>query len=397
VLALATLALGVQCAGSKSASSGTASRPAAPPSTADTSTALPSTGSGTASTGGSGAAPAPPRRHLGLVLVASGLDAPTYVASPPGDSRLFVVEQDGLVRVLAGGRLLARPFLDLRGEITSGGEQGLLSIAFDPRYRTNRRFAVDFTNRSGDTRVVLYRADARRPNLANPATARVVLAVDQPYANHNGGQLQFGPDGRLYVSLGDGGSEGDPQNRGQSGGPLSTILRLDVDVPHPRAQVYAYGLRNPWRFSFDGATGDMWIGDVGQNAIEEIDYLRAGTPAGTNFGWSYYEGRHVYKRQPIDRSRLVFPVAEYPHSGGSCSVTGGYVYRGRSATPLRGSYVYADYCSNKIWQLHGPRGRPRLSPLSGRVPSISSFGEDARGNLYVVSLAGRIYRIVGRP
>ena len=242
------------------------------------------------------------------------------------------MQKNGYVRIRQNGTVRSRPFLDIHRLVSTGSEQGLLSMAFDPDYATNGRFYVDYTNTGGDTRVVRYRVKAGSPNVADPASRKVLLKVHQPFANHNGGQLQFGPDGKLYVGLGDGGSEGDPNLVGQSlKTRLAKILRLNLAVSPIKVRTYAYGLRNPWRFSFDSKTGNLWIGDVGQNNWEEIDFLKAGTTAGTNFGWSYYEGDHVYKTQPIDRSRLKFPATEYSHSLGS-AVIGGYVYRG-SADP----------------------------------------------------------------
>jgi glucose/arabinose dehydrogenase len=328
--------------------------------------------------------------------VMSGLDQPVYVAGHGGN--LYVVLRRGVIRVRHAGRLLSRPFLDISSHVTTaGGEQGLFSVALAPHFRRNHRLYVDYTNLSGNTRVVQYRTFPHNRRRVNPATKRVLLKVHQPFANHNGGQLQIGPDGRLYISLGDGGSEGDPNLRGQSRGPLSTILRLDPRKPHPQARMYAYGLRNPWRFSFDRATGGMWIGDVGQDRFEEIDHLRHGAPAGTNFGWSYYEGRRVFKTQPINRSMLRFPVAAYRHSVSgpdNCSVTGGYVYRGAAIPRLRGSYVYGDFCSGRIWKLPVGGGRPKLTDMSFHASSISSFGQGSNGELYVVSLGGTVYKIV---
>ncbi len=332
-----------------------------------------------------------------LQRVARGL-YPLYLTAPSGDPRLFIVQQTGQIRVIRGGHLTARPFLNIASRVSCCGEQGLLSMAFDPDYRRTGRFYVDFTNRSGDTRVAQYRVLAGHPNRANPFSKRILLKAHQPFSNHNGGQLQFGPDGLLYVSLGDGGSEGDPNLVGQKKtGPLSKILRLNVNKRRPAPGVYAYGLRNPWRFSFDRATGGLWIGDVGQDHWEEVDHLRHGAAAGVNFGWSYYEGRHVFKPQPIDRSRLRFPVKEYAHSVGgpdNCSVTGGYVYRGHAIPKLRGRYLYADFCSGRIWKLPVAGGHSRLMPISFRVGQISSFGQGSAGELYVVSLAGSVYKIV---
>jgi glucose/arabinose dehydrogenase len=339
---------------------------------------------------------APHAQAARLRPVMSGLAQPTYVLGHRGN--LYVVLRGGKIRVRHHGRLLARPFLDISARVTiAGSEQGLLSMALAPRFDRNGRVYVDFTNRSGDTRVVQYRTFPGNRHRVNPATRRVLLKVHQPFANHNGGQLQFGPDGLLYVSLGDGGSEGDPDLEGQSGGPLSAILRLDPRRRHPTAATYAYGLRNPWRFSFDRRTGGMWIGDVGQDTFEEVDHLRHGAAAGANFGWSFYEGRSVFKNQAINRSTLRFPVAVYRHSvagSDNCSITGGYVYRGSAIPRLRGQYLYADFCSGRIWKIPAKGGHPRLTHMSFHAGGISSFGQGSKGELYVVSLGGTISKIV---
>lgn len=324
---------------------------------------------------------------------------PLYVTAPPGDSsRLFVVEKTGVIRVVKNGSLLPRPFLDISALVSGGGEQGLLSMAFDPGYARNGRFYVDYTNRDGNTRVVRYRVSRSNPDVASRSATRVVLRVHQPFSNHNGGQLQFGPDGRLYVGLGDGGSEGDPHHNGQDRRTLlAKILRINVDSSPVRVQKYAMGLRNPWRFSFDRKTGALWIGDVGQDSWEEVDHLSAGHPAGANFGWSAYEGTHVYNGSiaaGVKKSSLTWPVAQYSHSVGD-AVTGGYVYRGSAIPALRGWYLFADFGSGHVWAKKGPSGATRrLRGADGKVSQIASFGQDANGELYVVSLAGSVYRIV---
>ncbi len=332
-----------------------------------------------------------------LQRVLHGLSSPVYLTSPPGDTRLFVVEKCGVIRIDRGGRLLRRSFLNITRNVSCVSEEGLLSMAFDPDYKHNRFFYVDFSNADGNTRVARYTTERLHPNIANPSSKVILVKVHQPFDNHKGGQLQFGPDGKLYISLGDGGSEDDPNLEGQSGGPLSTIMRLNVRLPGARPRVYAYGLRNPWRFSFDRATGDMWIGDVGQDSWEEIDHLKAGTPAGTNFGWSYYEGNSVFKAQAINRSHLKFPAVVYPHSTssgpGNCAVMGGYVYRGTIITQLRGQYIYADNCSGRIWKRRAAGGRPVLMHISFQVPNIDAFGEGTAGGLYVISLDGSIYKL----
>jgi glucose/arabinose dehydrogenase len=343
-----------------------------------------------------GALAVPSAEAARLHPVMSGLDQPVYVTGHGGN--LYVVLRRGVIRVRHGGRLLSRPFLDISSHVTSAGaEQGLLSVAFAPNFERNHRVYVDFTNLNGDTRVVQYRTLPNNRNRVNTATKRVLLKVGQPFDNHNGGQLQIGPDAMLYISLGDGGSEDDPGFKGQSRGPLSTILRLDPRKRHPTVAMYAYGLRNPWRFSFDRATGAMWIGDVGQDTFEEVDHLRHGTAADTNFGWSFYEGRSVFKKQPINRSKLRFPVAVYRHSVAgtdNCSITGGYVYRGSAVPRLLGEYLYADFCSGRIWKVPTGGGRPKLTNMSFHASSISSFGQGSNGELYVVSLGGTVYKIV---
>jgi glucose/arabinose dehydrogenase len=327
--------------------------------------------------------------------VASGLVRPVYVTAPPGDTRrLFVVEQPGRILILRKGALLSQLFLDIAPLVSGANEQGLLSLAFDPNYAANRFLYIAYTDHANSLVVARYQTSAANPERVEPGSRHVLLTLAHPYSNHNGGQLQFGLDGLLYVGIGDGGSEGDPNNYGQNRHVLlAKILTLDVRAAHPKPKTYAYGLRNPWRFSFDSTTGALWIGDVGQNSWEEIDYLKAGTPPGTNFGWSYYEGDHLYKTQPIDRSRLVFPLYEYSHAFG-CAVVGGYVYRGSAIPALRGWYLFGDYCTGRMWMKPGPRGAVRIARMSGRVTSISSFGQDASGELYVVSLSGRVYKIV---
>jgi glucose/arabinose dehydrogenase len=317
--------------------------------------------------------------------------APVYATSAPGDpASLYVVEQAGrIVRVHGAARTT---FLDIRRLVVSGGEQGLLSVAFDPRYATNRRFYVDYTDRNGDTRVVRYTASGTR---ADPRSAKQLLFVDDFAGNHNGGQLQFGPDGWLYWGNGDGGGAGDPQRNGQSlARPFAKIMRTRVDTAKPYWRLVAYGLRNPWRFSFDRKTHDLWIGDVGQNAYEEIDRLAHPLSGVANFGWNRYEGRHRYSDTPLlARGRYVQPVVEYPHAQG-CSVTGGYVYRGTKVPSAAGRYFYGDYCSGIVWSLTLSGGRAHLRREPFTVKGLSSFGEDANGELYLMSVdSGTLYRL----
>jgi glucose/arabinose dehydrogenase len=353
--------------------------------------------------GGSGSEAARPERQLeptaaralSIRLVASGLSDPVHVAAPRSEpGRLYVVEQAGRIRVLVRGRLRAEPFLDIRNLVTSGGEQGLLSVAFHPRYAQNRRFYVNYTDVRGDTRVVEYRSDGTR---AIESSRRELLFVDQPFPNHNGGQVAFGPDGRLWVGMGDGGSGGDPRNVAQNmASLLGKLLTLDVDENDPEPRIVGLGLRNPWRFSFDRATGDLYLGDVGQNSWEEVDYVRRRNVGRLrNFGWDVYEGRAVYERKPLNPAGvLVRPIRVYPLGGGHRAVSGGFVYRGARLPATRGRYFYGDFGSGTVWSLRMVNGRVRQfrrEPF--RVPLLASFGEDARGELYLVSLGGRIFRL----
>jgi glucose/arabinose dehydrogenase len=330
---------------------------------------------------------------LRLVPVVSGLSSPVFVGAPAGSSPnvLYVVEQDGRVRVVRNGKLQAAPFLDVSRQIVSGGEQGLLGLAFHPNYAKNRKLYVNYTNRGGDTRVVEYRSNGSK---ALPGSARVLLAVDQPYGNHNGGMVAFGPDGKLYVGMGDGGSGGDPEGNGQNPKTLlGKLVRIDVDRAGAKPEIAALGLRNPWRFSFDRVTGDLYIGDVGQGAVEEIDFVKAGTKGLLNFGWNVYEGRAVFERGALGGGRLVHPVAQYSHSEG-CSVTGGYVYRGTALPATVGTYFYGDYCSGTIWSLKIVAGKARsIRKTSLNVSNLTSFGEGADGSLYAVSGNGTVYRL----
>ncbi len=329
---------------------------------------------------------------LRLKTVVSGLERPVFATAAPGEpSRLYIVEQAGLIRIFERGKLRATPFLDIRSVVGSdGNEQGLLGLAFDPGYATNRRFYVDYTDKQGDTNVV--QMDGARGGVTAGSTTPL-LFVKQPYTNHNGGMVAVGPDRALYVGMGDGGSGGDPENRAQNpDSRLGKLLR--IDVRHGRTITNtALGLRNPWRFSFDRANGDLYIGDVGQNAIEEVDFVRAGTKGLLNFGWRVYEGSSIYQAGKIGPGRLTGPIAQYSHRLG-CSVTGGYVYRGKSVPAAAGRYFYGDYCSGTIWSLtvrNGKVSRVRREPFT--VPSLSSFGEGTAGELYLVSLDGVVYRL----
>lgn len=329
---------------------------------------------------------------FGRKAVARGFDQPVQVTAPRNEPRrLYVVEQTGTVRVVERGKVRSGAFLDVRSRIVSGGEQGLLGLAFDPKYGTNRFVYVNYTDTGGDTRVVRYRTNGRR---ALPGTARLLLRVAQPYPNHNGGGLAFGPDGFLYVGTGDGGSGGDPENRAQDlRSLLGKMLRLDVRRPGSAPEIVALGLRNPWRYSFDRRTGDLYIADVGQSEIEEIDFTPRASPGLENYGWDVYEGSRSYESKPLGPGDLVQPIFEYTHSNG-CSVTGGFVYRGKAKPGLRGTYLFGDYCSGIVWSLRVVNGRAigvKREPF--RIRNLTSFGEDAAGELYATSHDGVVYRL----
>ena len=331
--------------------------------------------------------------RLRLVRVAGGLESPVGLTVAPGErGRLYVLEQAGRIRMVANGRVRREPFLDIRRLVKAGGEQGLLGLAFHPEYRRNRRLYVHYTDVHGDTRLVEY---SSRDGRALVETARPLLFVDQPYENHNGGQLGFGPDGLLYLGLGDGGHAFDPGKRAQSlASPLGKILRLDVDGPPTQWQVAAYGLRNPWRFSFDAATGDLYVADVGQERWEEINFIPASPRLMANFGWPVYEGRErISPDEPGRAGVLVSPVHVYGREDG-CSVIGGHVYRGSQLRGLRGRYLYGDYCSGIVWSFRiRDAAAVDLRRESVKVPGLTSFGVDADGNLYLASQNGSIYRL----
>jgi glucose/arabinose dehydrogenase len=345
-----------------------------------------------AAVAGGAVAASPRATALRLEKVVSGLESPIFVTAAPGEpNRLYIVEQGGLIRILEGGKLRAAPFLNLRSRVSQdGGERGLLGLAFDPGYATNHRYYVDYTDKQGNTNVASLLA---RGGSTVAGSLSRLLFVKQPYSNHNGGMVAVGADRALYVGMGDGGSGGDPENRAQN--PQSRLGKLlRIDVQHGGAvTMRALGLRNPWRFSFDRANGDLYIGDVGQDSIEEIDYVRAGTTALLNFGWRVYEGSSTYQAGKLGPGRLTGPIAEY-HHGPGCSVTGGYVYRGRAVPDAVGRYFYGDYCSGAIWSLEMRDGRStgqRREPFS--VANLSSFGQDDAGELYLVSLDGVVYRL----
>ena len=352
--------------------------------------------------------------NIDLEPVVDGLEAPLFVThAGDGSGRMFVLEQIGRIRIVRDGNLVSEPFLDISSLVVAGGEQGLLGLAFHPEFGDNGRFYVDYTDRNGDSVIAEYTVHGANADRADPSTARPLLRIDQPFGNHNGGGLHFGSDGYLYIATGDGGSGGDPMGNGQSLQTLlGKLLRIDVDgsagsrpygIPddnplvgrsdaHP--EIWAYGLRNPWRFSFDDET--LWIGDVGQNEVEEINRVPADS-SGLNFGWNVMEGDRCFESSDCDRSQLEPPVAVYGRDLG-CSVTGGYVYRGREFRRMRGAYLFADYCSGIVWGMDaGESGDQDPVRLLESGASVSSFGLDERGELYVTDLgSGVVSRVVVR-
>jgi len=351
-----------------------------------------------------------------LERVASGLSFPVHVAAPRGDARLFIVEKTGRVKILRDGSVLGTPFLDLSGQVSGGSEQGLLSIAFHPDFASNGRFYVDYTDRAGDTQIVELRVSGDRDR-ADPATARTILSIPQPFSNHNGGLVAFGPDGKLYIGMGDGGSGGDPEENAQNlGSLLGKLLRIDVDAGQPyavppdnpfvdragaRGEIWAYGLRNPWRFAFDRQGGDLYVADVGQNRFEEVHAVR-GAGRGLNYGWDIMEGRECFEpSEGCDRTGLTLPVLTYDHGDG-CSISGGHVYRGEAIPEIRGHYFYSDYCSGFVRSLrfdgNGATDERRWTELepTGGDSQVTSFGEDAAGELYLMTAGGSVYKIVPR-
>ncbi len=334
--------------------------------------------------------------------VVSGLERPVDL-QPDGSGRLFIIEKVGRIRIFQNGQLIEQPFLDIDDRVGSfGNEQGLLGLAFHPQYAQNGRFFVNYTDTNGDDVIARFQVSSD-PNAADPNSEVRLLAVPDPFPNHNGGVLAFGPDGYLYAGMGDGGAAGDPFGNAQKTDVLlGKILRLDVDSAEPYAvpsdnpfgnEVWVYGLRNPWRMSFDRATGDLYIGDVGQGAWEEIDFLPAGTGAGTNFGWDHREGAHDYEGG--GPAGMVDPIAEYSHPEGGCSVTGGYVYRG-AMTEWTGIYLYGDYCTGLIWGLVQVNGGWQEQQLFDVNFTITSFGQDETGEVYALSDNGNIYRLLHR-
>ncbi|HEX9457724.1 MAG TPA: PQQ-dependent sugar dehydrogenase [Thermoanaerobaculia bacterium] len=352
-------------------------------------------------------------QDVALLPIASGLNQPVALTHA-GDTRLFITQQVGTILIYDALGLRATPFLDIRSLVLSGGERGLLSVAFHPLYRDNGFFFVYYTNRNGDNSIARYKVSPD-PDGADPASGTILLTIPHPtFANHNGGQLQFGPDGYLYIGTGDGGSGGDPSNHAQDLTQLlGKLLRIDVDHGLPytipasnpfsgrssaRNEIWAYGLRNPWRFTFDRSTGDLWIGDVGQDTYEEIDLQPATSIGGENYGWRKMEGFHCYNPSTncTDPS-FTMPILEYSHAQGACSITGGYRYRGTQIPSLKGAYLYGDYCSGSIWTATQTNGVWISKTLFTTTIRISSFGEDVSGELYVLDVVkGVVYKFISR-
>jgi glucose/arabinose dehydrogenase len=359
-------------------------------------------------------APPPGAGTPALEQVVTGLSFPLYLTSPPNDGRLFVVEKGGTIRIIKDGGLLPTPFLDISSQVSGRREQGLLGLAFPPGYGSSGRFFIHYTDPAGDTRVSMLQVSSN-PDQADPSTETVLLTVDQPGPSHNGGQILFGPDGFLYIGLGDGGSrDGNDRGRGQSlADLLGSILRIDVSagaaaytVPSDnpfvgqagaRAEIWSYGLRNPWRFTFDRSNGDLYIADVGEQDWEEVNRSSSaeGAGRGLNYGWSVMEGQHCLGGNNCDQSGLTQPILEYNHSEG-CSITGGYVYRGSAMPALQGQYFYADFCQGWVKSVRADGITPVVTDWPALNPGdlVTSFGEDNAGELYIITVGGTVYKIV---
>ncbi len=345
-------------------------------------------------------------------VLSGGLRKPVYLTHA-GDERLFVAEQDGRVRIVKNSELLSDPFLDISGLLaTDGSERGLLGLTFHPQYAQNGYFYVVYTNRDGDTEITRYTVSADDPNQADVNSGQRLFLIDQPYGNHNGGQLAFGPDGYLYIGLGDGGAVGDPYDNAQDPGTLlGSILRIDVDGdppysipadnpfvndPDASGEVWLIGLRNPWAFSFDALTGDLYISDVAQDGLEEVNFHPAHSPAGVNFGWPYFEGSACYDAESCDDRNFRFPIFEYEHGEDGCAVIGGQVYRGQQFPALAGNYFFSDFCSGKIWTLRFDEttGEWVRTAVAESTTLVSAISTDAAGELYVLDYAeGAIWQI----
>lgn len=364
--------------------------------------------------GGDGAGGAQARElELTLQPLVSGLDFPVFLGAPAGDPRQFIVERAGRILVVENGKLRAAPFLDIRGRTSTEGERGLLSLAFHPQYASNGYFFIYHSDPAGDIVVERLRVAPGDANAADPASSVVLLTIPHPgFTNHYGGLLSFGPDGMLYIGTGDGGGAGDPAGNAQNRNVLlGKLLRIDVDSAAPgyaippdnpfsgqagrRGEIWAYGLRNPWRYAFDPDDGLLYIADVGQDRNEEIDVAPLGQ-AGNNYGWNIMEGTQCLNGAGCDRAGLVAPAYEYTHAGGDCSITGGYVYRGAIAQ-LDGQYLFSDYCGGWLKSLRHRDGRaPQVSDWRLTAGNVVSFGRDGRNELYLLNQAGAVYRVARR-
>jgi glucose/arabinose dehydrogenase len=350
--------------------------------------------------------------RLGIEEVARGLDQPVYLTAPAGDPRLFIVEQPGRLRVVENGKLLPKPFLDIANKVRSGGEQGFLSVAFHPQYRANGFLFVNYTDKKGDTRIERYTVSSDS-SVADPRSGKLILTIDQRYSNHQGGLNLFGPDGMLYIGMGDGGSQGDPHGNGQNRNVLlGKLLRINVDRGDPysvstanpfangdgRGEIWALGLRNPWRFAFDRVSGHLYIADVGQDRYEEVNVVPM-QKAGVNYGWNVMEGPACYRSSGCNQTGLQQPALSYTHENSTCSVIGGSVYRGQKIPEIAGQYFYSDYCNSWLRSFGYADGKvtDRHEWPVGRLGSVVSFGEDSQGELYICTSSGRVYRIVKAP
>ena len=354
------------------------------------------------------AAPPTPA-EIALVPVVSGLSFPLFLTTPEGDARLFIVEKGGRIRIVQNGTLLATPFLNIATLVSTGSEQGLLGLAFHPDYATNGFFYVNYTDIAGNTRVVRYTVSAD-PNVADAGSSKSILTVNQPEDNHNGGMIAFGPDEMLYIGMGDGGGGGDPDGDGQNRETLlGDLLRIDVDGGDPygippdnpyathadfRPEIWASGLRNPWRFSFDRNGSTLYVADVGQSANEEVNAVPADR-AGVNYGWDIMEGTDCFSANPCNPAGLTLPVTEYDNDSEGCSITGGYVYRGSAVPGLTGIYFYSDFCEGwlRSFRLVAGLATEAREWVIASIGNVSSFGEDAAGELYVLTSGGTVYRI----
>lgn len=340
-----------------------------------------------------------------LVKVVGDLSSPVLIKSAKdGTKRLFIIEKDGVIKILSKGKIKTKNFLDISKLTSKASEQGLLGLAFHPRYKKNRKFYVNYTDRAGATRVVEYQTQRNNPDVADPRQKKLIIKIAQPYENHNGGTIEFGPDKYLYIGTGDGGAAGDPENRASNlKSLLGKMLRVDVNtkksylIPksnpfikntEARPEIYAYGLRNPWKFSFDRLSGKLFLGDVGQSSFEEIDIIHSGG----NYGWRTMEGFSCYEAESCDQSKYIYPIADYGRDEGT-SVTGGYVYRGNKIPELKGNYIFGDFAMGRIWKLtEQTNGSWQKELLLRTNLFISSFGEDVDGELLLVDFQGAVYR-----